>query len=175
MIPYPDVPGVTFQDVAEFPGYCVGDDGSVFSRRCPGRLVLRDVWREISSHPTRGGHLLVTFQRDKRNHYRYLSAVVLEAFVGPRPKGMRACRVPGSDPDDNRLVNLRWDTPASAVAHLKWAPNSKARWPDRVVREVHRLRAQGLSIGEIGRRTGVPQSTVYVFVTGKVRKSLKSE
>lgn len=37
-------------------------------------------------------------------------ALVLTAFVGPRPAGMEACHA-NDVPDDNRLQNLRWDTP----------------------------------------------------------------
>jgi hypothetical protein len=36
--------------------------------------------------------------------------LVLTAFVGPRPQGMECCHNNG-DPWDNRLENLRWDTP----------------------------------------------------------------
>jgi hypothetical protein len=36
--------------------------------------------------------------------------LVLTAFVGPRPEGMLACHK-NDTPDDNRLVNLRWDRP----------------------------------------------------------------
>ena len=40
----------------------------------------------------------------------YPHKAVLEAFVGKRPSGMEACHNNG-DPFDNRLKNLRWDTP----------------------------------------------------------------
>ena len=38
-----------------------------------------------------------------------VSGLVLEAFVGPRPKGYDACHA-DDNPLDDRLVNLRWDT-----------------------------------------------------------------
>lgn len=40
----------------------------------------------------------------------YPHKAVLEAFVSTRPIGMEACHNNG-DPFDNRLENLRWDTP----------------------------------------------------------------
>lgn len=42
--------------------------------------------------------------------HRMVHILVLETFVGPRPEGMYACRNNG-DALDNRLSNLRWDTP----------------------------------------------------------------
>lgn len=45
-----------------------------------------------------------------------ISTLVLEAFVGPRPRGMECCHFPDRSPKNNRLRNLRWDTPAANVA-----------------------------------------------------------
>lgn len=39
-----------------------------------------------------------------------VQTLVLTAFVGPRPEGMECCHFPDSDPANNRLENLRWDT-----------------------------------------------------------------
>lgn len=41
--------------------------------------------------------------------------MVLEAFVGPCPDGMQGCHWNG-EPADNRVENLRWDTPRSNMA-----------------------------------------------------------
>lgn len=41
--------------------------------------------------------------------------LVLEAFIGPRPKGMVCCHNDG-DASNNRLDNLRWDTQRANVA-----------------------------------------------------------
>jgi hypothetical protein len=42
---------------------------------------------------------------------RYISALVAEAFIGPRPPGSHCCHGDGN-PANNHLPNLRWDTPA---------------------------------------------------------------
>ena len=48
----------------------------------------------------------------KVHERRYLHDLVLTAFVGPRPPGFYACHNNGVR-DDNRLTNLRWDTPSA--------------------------------------------------------------
>lgn len=40
---------------------------------------------------------------------RQVHHLVLEAFVGPRPPGMKGCHY-DDDPSNNSLGNLRWDT-----------------------------------------------------------------
>ena len=41
--------------------------------------------------------------------HRYIHDLMLETFVGPRPKGKEACHY-NDIGADNRLENLRWDT-----------------------------------------------------------------
>lgn len=42
----------------------------------------------------------------------YVHHLVLDAFIGPCPKGMECCHNDGN-PSNNKLTNLRWDTPSS--------------------------------------------------------------
>lgn len=63
------------------------------------------------------GHLGVKLRRDGVVKSRYVHQLVLEAFVGPRPDGAVACHW-NDVPDDNRLSNLRWDTPAGNRADI---------------------------------------------------------
>ena len=48
------------------------------------------------------------FTADGARKPRLVHRLVLEAFVGPCPEGMQACHF-NDVPDDNRLLNLRWD------------------------------------------------------------------
>jgi hypothetical protein len=48
---------------------------------------------------------------------RKVHHLILEAFVGPRPEGLKACHNNG-DGHDNRLDNLRWDTQANNIADM---------------------------------------------------------
>ena len=96
--------------------YEVSDQGRV---RSMTRVVIRRNGRPIpvkgrilrSFKGDRYDHQAVGLGADRRNR-RYVHIVVLEAFIGPRPAGTEACHDDG-DVFNNRLSNLRWDTPSS--------------------------------------------------------------
>lgn len=88
-----------------FTGYEVSDLGRV--RR----------GEEIVS-PYRYKYLTVGLPVGDRRHPKRIHRLVLTAFVGPCPVGMVCCHNNG-DRHDNRLENLRWDTPASNVNDMR--------------------------------------------------------
>lgn len=55
---------------------------------------------------------VVCLSRSSKTRTLAVSRLVLEAFVGPAPKGHEACHRNG-DTGDNRLSNLRWGTHAT--------------------------------------------------------------
>lgn len=64
----------------------------------------------------RGGYHSVTLNKDGGKKTAYLHLAVLLAFVGPRPSPeMEGCHGDG-DTANNRLDNLRWDTPVNNAA-----------------------------------------------------------
>lgn len=54
------------------------------------------------------GHFTITIEGETRR----VHDLVLTAFIGPRPDGLQGCHE-DDDKANNRLSNLRWDTPAS--------------------------------------------------------------
>lgn len=58
----------------------------------------------------RKGYIFFNPCRDGVLHQVFIHRAVLEAFVGPRPEGMEGCHFPDSNPANNHLENLRWDT-----------------------------------------------------------------
>lgn len=64
------------------------------------------------------GHLGLGLSKDGHVKSHRVHRLVLEAFVGPCPKGMEACHNDG-DPTNNLLSNLRWDTHEANVADTK--------------------------------------------------------
>lgn len=109
---------VEYRAISGFPGYRVGNDGSVWTIKAnggndkrPGRRAQH--WRRLIAHVTRTGyHRVHLINDDGKSWVPCVHRLVLDAFVGPRPSGMQACHYPDFDKGNNRLENLRWDTHA---------------------------------------------------------------
>lgn len=90
--------------------YEVSDHGRVKSLR-------RKVWSG-TFYVTKGGGMMVQFpnqwrmqlvlSKDGKPESKIVHALVMEAFVGPRPEGMEICHNDG-DWHNNHLSNLRYD------------------------------------------------------------------
>ena len=64
----------------------------------------------LAAHPhPRAGYPLVKLKINNAVHSATTHALVMLAFVGPRPEGLEVCHNNG-DPTDNRPANLRYDT-----------------------------------------------------------------
>ncbi len=119
MPPFPSIQGVEFRAVVGFPGYCVGDDGSVWSCWRNGGndrtgQVMTGTWKRLCGwvDKRRGkddGYRKVGLMRNGRLFKRKTHQVVLEAFVGPCPEGMQ-CRHLDDNKSNVRLANLSWGT-----------------------------------------------------------------
>lgn len=119
----------TFREIQGFPGYRVGDDGSVWS--CRERVYPEGqfgagvryryglVWRRLKARPTGDyGYLDVQLYGDGRSYHRLVHRLVLFAFVGNPPPGHEAFHK-NNDPSDNRLSNLRWGTKSENQQHRR--------------------------------------------------------
>jgi hypothetical protein len=96
-------------DFMGYPGYRVGDDGSVWGS-------ARGQWRRLKPwiHKKRGPgrtYLCLDLTRNGRRHSFLLHRLILEAFVGPRPRGME-CRHLDGNPMNNALFNICWGSHA---------------------------------------------------------------
>ncbi len=124
---------VSYRDlrsVVGFPGYRVGDDGSVWTcwvlKKRPGRntgtiRVLSGSWKRVRQFKWKNSdpqskHLRVELVYSRIKKKYAVHRLVLEAFVGPCPDGMEACHFPDRNPENNRISNLRWDTKAANQA-----------------------------------------------------------
>jgi hypothetical protein len=63
--------------------------------------------RSLHPYPSKGYPTV-----DIRGRHRRVHHLVLETFIGPRPPGLQCCHWDGVK-TNNRLMNLRWDTPGA--------------------------------------------------------------
>lgn len=172
---------VAYRDVPDFPGYRVGDDGTVWSRwvqeNTPGRrgavTRLSTDWRKLSLKSGTRKYINVGLRRGGRQYTFRLHRLILSVFVGPCPPGMEGCHGPNGV-KDNSLANIRWDTPAANAVdrHLfgitpKGEKNLKHKLTDTAVREMRALyKAGGISYQRLGERYGVTKSTAHKAIVG---------
>jgi hypothetical protein len=168
---------VEYRDLAPFgfPGYRVGDDGSVWSCwvRTRGAVytLMPGKWRRLTTRLNKHGRRVVRLARDGRSYYRLIHRVVLLAFVGPCPDGMEACHNDGDRTNDS-LSNLRWDTRESNILDTikhgtnRGTNNGHARLAVDQVVEARKRYERGESRASIARWLGVSWTAADHIVRG---------
>ena len=95
--------------------------------------------------------------------------LVLEAFVGKAPQGMECCHNDGNQ-QNNRLENLRWDTPKNNhVDKLKHGTSNtgeRCNWAKLTKAQVIAIRADTRTQKEIAAEYGVQQSQISRIKNG---------
>lgn len=108
-----------FADIPDYPGYRACNNGTIWSF-CAIAKKSPVTWKQLKPNPRkRDGRKRVPVKRaDGTRRLAYVSNLVLEAFVGPRPDGMECCHWDGNCLNDE-LHNLRWDTHVNNIADMK--------------------------------------------------------
>jgi hypothetical protein len=173
---YPTVPSVTFKPIDRFPNYCVGDDGSVWSRRVKrGKKGKLGDWHRLVSGDGRIGYRQVRLIRDdgpgvvcKVHH------LVLTAFVGPCPPGLECCHNDGN-PANNHVSNLRWDTRFAnihdSIRHGTFPTGERhgsAKLTAQQVAEIRARREVGETQRALARAYGVDPSSISAIIHRKL-------
>jgi len=150
----------TWKDVPGFEGrYAVSDLGRVYSYyldgpMSPGRTKVngrgyKAVWLQSGGKANR--------------RIRTVHSLVAEAFLGPCPEGMEVCHneLPN---DDNRLSNLRYDTPlANNRDKIRHGTAQRGESSSQAVlteQDVLAIRASRLPQKELGERYGCTFSNI---------------
>lgn len=97
-----------WREMADFPGHFISSLGRIESHVSTHHGFARPP-RMLNPGLAINGYVQVNLSYKQRKVRKLLHALVLEAFVGPRPEGMEGCHNNGIR-HDNRLSNLRWDT-----------------------------------------------------------------
>lgn len=170
---------VEYRDIQGFPGYRVGDDGSVWSRFTQkgapkGTWRLGDRWRPLRPGRRQDGAFAVTLVPG--NVSRFVHHLVLEAFVGPRPDGMECCHNDGNA-SNNRRCNLRWDTHRSnmqdCLRHGTHKPPAKLTSAQvKEIRQRHSSLPKRGGTAILAEEFSVSRITIYQIVTRRTWKNL---
>lgn len=100
---------------------------------------------------------------DIEQKQRRVHVLVLEAFVGPRPKGMLSLHGDGNK-RNNILSNLRWGTPKEniedAISHGVWAHGESTAQAKLTEKDVLEIRNSRETLKAFADRLGVTQTTI---------------
>jgi hypothetical protein len=172
---------VRYRPVPGFPGYEVGDDGSVWSYWYRGPLATQR-WRPhpvlLKQRTERGQrgpryfrkpYKTVSLTRNGRLHLQIVNRIVLLAFVGPCPEGMETRHL-DNDPANNRLSNLAWGTKQEngtdkrIAGSAKGHRNGRAKLTADQVDVIRRRYAEGELQIHLASEFGVTQGLIGVIV-----------
>ena len=163
--------------IPSLPGYFAGEDGTIYSAwegiGCNARIGK--TLHPLKATTTPDGRSQVNPGRSAKRVPR----LVLEAFVGPCPPGMEACHFPDRNPGNNRLENLRWDTPKSNQADRKLhgtcntgERNGSAKLTEPEVVEIRKRKSDGESSVDLAEEFGVAVVTIRAIVSRRIWKSV---
>ncbi len=171
--------GVEFRHCPDWPGYCVGNNGSVWSCwRWGGRSTMDQFWRKLrpalkDPQIADGGYHVVCPHRNKLKKMKKVHVLILEAFIGPCPTGM-VCRHLDGCGTNNRLENLCWGTFQENFADMRrhgrsgdGERNHQTNLTKEQIEEIKILVASGLSQRSVGERFGIGQPAISRIVNGK--------
>lgn len=150
-----------YRIVSGFSQYRIGDDGSLWrfswDRNEHGR------WKQIKPTPMKGhGYLRVYLGNNgKRQRTVFVHVLVLEAFVGPCPKGKETCHW-DDDPSNNRLGNIRWGTRLENAADRirrgrvpMGSNHARTKFVDGDIYRIRKLHKEGGRVTDLAREYAV--------------------
>jgi hypothetical protein len=159
-----------------YPHYRVGSDGSFWSRLRPVRLGLASrygEWRLLKPCVRKNNRSYVHLQNGSSEvKQEAVYRLILLAFVGPCPEGMIARHFPDNNPQNNKLENLSWGTHKQNQNDRKIHGTSNqgekahfAKLTASQVREIRKLRMEGLSCKKISEMFRMHSTNIWQIVT----------
>lgn len=125
-------------------------------RVSPGKIL-----KQANTKP----YLMVPLSANGVHAQKLVHRLVLEAFAGPCPNGFQACHFNGNA-IDNRIGNLRWDSPTRNHADNKrngvtpiGESHHAAKLSVLAVRKAREMHAAGATITAISRHFGVSRAS----------------
>lgn len=155
-----------------FPGYRIGDDGTVWSSRYLGRSLPGNRWKRLKGRPDGNGYLKVAIYINDKPRQMSIARLVLETFVGKAEEGMQACHFPDKDKRNNKLSNLIWGTNATNYSHRRVHGTDNNGKNTRLTSDDVLYILEQVAIGrlqkDIAKDVNCHPSTVYGITCGRV-------
>lgn len=133
---------------------------TIVDRNGHERRVFEKILKPINSQ----GYYVFNLVFPTKTSVHKAHVLVLTAFVGQRPVGMFGCHNDGN-PMNNRLDNLRWDTPLGnsrdAARHGVLAVGERVRGAVLTEREVREIRSDNRSAADIAPEYGVSKWAIW--------------
>lgn len=157
--------GDDWKQVEDFPVYWVSKRGDIISTKFDGIRLLK-------GKKEKTGHISIHISKDGKVYNKYLHVLILETFTTRRPEGMFCCHNNGIS-NDNRLENLRWDTPKANVMdrmkHGRGArgETSNSKLSEKQVIEVKKRIEKGEKAISISKDYGNNKSIIQDILRGR--------
>lgn len=146
-----------WKPIPNFDGYEASNWGNVRSYK--GRCKMHKTPHLLKpSIDNKMGYKGVNLRCNGQTHYRRIAHLVLLSFVGPRPSGMETCHN-NSDPGDNRLENLRYDTHSGNM-------RDRLKLSDTQIIEMRERRANGERLGDLAQLFDISYGTTSNICRG---------
>jgi hypothetical protein len=151
---------VEYREVSGFPGYRVGDDGTVWSSRI-SRSSRKKPWQQLVGSADRKGRYraVILCHKGVKRHVR-VAALVLEVFGVARPAG-HIIKHLNDDRADCRLSNLAVVPCKGVNAGVK---NPFRKFTEYQVREIRERYSKGETITKLARERGVGIQAIWKIV-----------
>jgi hypothetical protein len=163
---FDDHPTIALDPIPDFPGYFACRLGIIFSVNQRGARYPKP----LRPGSYRGGYHHVILCRYGERFARKVHHLILETYVGPKPKGMVSRHI-NNTRTDNRLSNLCWGTPAengrdTAISGtLKGTNHPQSKLTDDDIRAIRTMTAQ-----EAAERYPITTGNAYFIIGRKTWK-----
>ncbi len=155
-----------FRDVAGWPGYRIGNFGTLLSCRTK-HGAIGSIYRRYHGTRDEDGYLRVILSVNGRRTYVGIHKLVALAFLGPPPTpDLMPCHENGIG-DDNRADNLRWDTCKGNLADRSrhgtlpiGEKHHNSKFTESQILTIRELVKSGKSFAYVGRLFGANYTTI---------------
>ena len=160
---------IRFAPIPDYPGYIAGSDGTIWSIKTRGWNDMTPLKMNPNKNLQGYFKLALRNKGTSKQVTRSVHALVLSAFVGPKPKGMEARHLNGVR-TDNRIDNLVWGTHKENCADQLEHGTRRHKLITEDVSLIKVMISNGVSFRRIGRIFGVAHSTICLIASNTTWK-----